>query len=49
LESTDTRASGIGGYYPHLLKYQGVGSMNYILKEMYCSVFEASLGVLKFE
>jgi hypothetical protein len=48
LEGTDTRAFGIGGYCPHLLKNQDFLSINSILKELYC-VFEASLDVLKFE
>jgi len=36
LEGTDTRASGIGVYSPHLLKYQDFLSMNSILKESVC-------------
>jgi hypothetical protein len=33
LEGTDTRASGFGGYCPHLLKYQDFWSISSILKE----------------
>jgi hypothetical protein len=35
LEGTNTRASGIGGYFPHLLKYQDIWSISSILKEPY--------------
>jgi hypothetical protein len=43
-----TGRSGIRGYSPHLLKYQDFGSLNAILKELYC-VFGAPLDVLKVE
>ena len=36
LEGTNTRSSGTGGCFPHLLKYQDFWSMNSTLKELYC-------------
>ena len=48
LEGADYRASGIRGYVPQQLKYQGFWCISYILKELYC-VTEAPLDVLKFE
>jgi len=45
---TNTRASGLSGYVPQLLKYQGFWCISYILMELYC-ITEAPLGVLKFE
>jgi len=48
MEGTDCRASGIRGYVPQLLKYQGFWCISYILKELYC-ISEAPLYVLKFD
>jgi hypothetical protein len=48
LEGTNTRASGIGAYFPHLLKYQDIWSINSMLKKLYC-ISEAPLHVLKVE
>jgi len=48
LEGTDSRASGITGYFFQLLKCQDFWSIKFMLKELYC-VSEASLVVLKFE
>ena len=45
-QCTDTRASGIMGYCPHLLKCQVFWSINSILKELYC-ISEAPVDVLK--
>jgi len=48
LEGTGSRASGISGYFPQLLKCQDFWSIKPMLKELYC-VSEAALVVLKFE
>jgi hypothetical protein len=48
LEGTDCRASGIRGYFPQLVKYQGFWCISYILRELYC-ISEAPLDVLKVE
>jgi len=48
LEGADSRASGITGYFPQLLKCQDFWSFKFMLKELYC-VSEAPLIVLKFE
>jgi len=48
LESTDSRASGIRGCFPQLLKWQDFWSIKSMLKELYC-ISEAPLVVLKFE
>jgi len=48
MEGTDYRASGIRGYVPQLLKYQGFWYISYILMELYC-ITEAPLDVLKAE
>jgi hypothetical protein len=48
LEGTYTRASGIMGYFPHLLKYQNFWAFNSTLKEVYF-ISEACLDVLLFE
>jgi len=48
LEGADSRASGIMGYFPQLLKYQDFWSIKSVLKELYC-VSEAPLDVLKLE
>jgi len=48
LEGTDSRASGIRGYFPQLLKCQDFWSIKSMLKELYC-VSEAPLVVLKYE
>ena len=48
LEDTNTRALGIRGYFPQLLKYQDFWSINSMLKKLYC-IFEAPLDVLKTE
>jgi len=48
LEGTDSRASGIRGYFPQLLKCQDFWSIKSMLKELYC-VSEAPLVVFKFE
>jgi len=47
-EGTDSRASGIRGYFPQLLKCQDFWSIKSMLKELYC-VSEAPLDVLKLE
>jgi hypothetical protein len=47
LEGSNTRASGIGGYFPQQLMYQDFWRLNSILKEFYC-ISEAPLNVLKF-
>jgi len=48
LEGADSRASGITGYFPLLLKCQDFWSFKCMLKELYC-VSEAPLDVLKLE
>jgi len=48
LAGTDSRASGITGYFLQLLKCQDFWSVKSMLKELYC-VSEAPLVVLKFE
>jgi len=48
LEGTDSRASGIRGYFPQLLKCQDFWSIKSMLKELYC-ISKAPLVVLKFE
>jgi hypothetical protein len=48
LEGTDTRAFGIGDYFPQLLKYQEFWSITCMLKELYC-FSEAPLDVLRIE
>jgi len=48
LDGTDSRASGIRGYFPQLLKCQDFWSIKSMLKELSC-VSEAHLVVLKFE
>jgi hypothetical protein len=48
LEGTNSRASGIRGYFPQLLKCQDFWSIKSMLKELSC-VSEAHLVVLKFE
>jgi len=48
LEGTDSRASGIMGCFPQLLKWQDLWSIKYMLKELYW-ISEAPLVVLKFE
>jgi len=47
MEGADSRASGIRGYFSHLLKYQDFWSFNSMLKELYC-ISEVPLVVLKF-
>jgi len=48
LEGTITRAPGISGYFPQLLKYHNFWSINCMLKEL-CCISEAPLDVLKVE
>jgi len=48
LEGTDSRASGIRGYFLKLPKYQNFWSIKSMLKEMYC-ISKAPLVLLKFE
>jgi len=47
-EGTDSRTSGIRGYFPQLLKCQDFWSIKSMLKELYF-VSEAPLDVLKLE
>jgi hypothetical protein len=42
------RASGIRGYFPHLLYYKDFWHISSVLKELYC-ISDAPLDVLKFE
>jgi len=44
LEGTNTRASGIMGYFPELLKFQDFWSIISILKEL-CCIIEAPLDI----
>jgi len=48
LAGSNTRPSGIRGYFPQKLKYQDFWSISSTLKELSC-ISEAPLGVLKFE
>jgi len=48
LEGADSRASGIMGYFPQMLKCQDFWSIKSMLKELYC-VSEVSLVVLKYD
>jgi hypothetical protein len=45
LAGADSRASGITGYFPYLLKYQDFWCIKFMLKELYC-VPESPLDVL---
>jgi hypothetical protein len=45
---TITGASGNGGYFPQLVKYQNFWNINSVLKELYC-VFCSSLRCIKYE
>jgi len=48
LEGTDYRDFGIRVYCTHLLNFQDLCCISYILKELYC-ISEAPLDILKAE